>query len=47
MGKRHEDTMEENIVVIREPKNLYFDFDWPKDDDQNLKPEIEFIIKKQ
>ena len=37
--------MKENMVVIREPKNFYFDFDWPKNADENLKHEIEFIIK--
>ena len=33
------------MVVIREPKTCYFDSDWPKDVDDNLKHEIEFIIK--
>ena len=37
--------MEENIIVIRDPKTFYFDFGWPKAVDQNLKHEIEFIIK--
>ena len=37
--------MEENMVVIREPKTFYFEFDWPKNADENLKHEIEFIIK--
>ena len=37
--------MEENMVVIREPRTFYFDFDWPKNADENLKHEIEFIIK--
>ena len=37
--------MEENIVVIRDPKTFCFNFDWPKDVDENLKHEIEFIIK--
>ena len=37
--------MEENITVIRDPKTFYFGFDWPKDVDENLKHEIEFIIK--
>ena len=37
--------MEENLVVIREPKTFCFDFYWPKDVDVNLKHEIEFIIK--
>ena len=33
------------MVLIREPKTFYFDFDWPEDADKNLKHEIEFIIK--
>ena len=32
------------MVLIRESKNYYFGFDWPKDVDENLKSEIEFII---
>ena len=39
--------IEENMIVIRKPKTFYFNFDIPKDVDQNLKHEIEFIIKKQ
>ena len=35
--------MEENIIVIRDRKT--FDFDWPKNIDENLKHEIGFIIK--
>ena len=35
--------MEENIMVIRVPKNCHFDR--LKDVDANLKQEIEFIIK--
>ena len=35
--------MEENMIVIRDPKTFYFE--WPKAVDQNLKHEIEFIIK--
>ena len=31
--------------MIRDPKIFYFDFDWAKDFDKNLKHEIEFIIK--
>ena len=38
--------MQENIIVIRETKTFNFTFDWPKDVDENLKHEIEFIIKK-
>ena len=37
--------MEENMIVIKDPKTFYFYFDWPKDVDENLKHEIEFIIK--
>ena len=33
------------MTVITDPKTLYFDFDWPKDVDENLKHETEFIIK--
>ena len=33
------------MVVIREPKTFYFDFDWSKNVDKTLKHEIEFIIK--
>ena len=32
------------MVVIREPKTFYFDFDWPKIVAQNLKHDTEFII---
>ena len=32
--------MEENMIVIRDPKTLCFKFDWPKDVDENLKHEI-------
>ena len=37
--------MEENTIVIRDPKTFCFNFDLPKDVDENLKHEIEFIIK--
>ena len=37
--------MEENMIVIRNLKTFCFDFDLPKDVDDNLKREIEFIIK--
>ena len=37
--------MEANTAVTREPKTFDSDFDWPKDVDENLKHEIEFIIK--
>ena len=33
------------MIVIRDPKTFYFDFDWSKDVDENLKHEIGFIIK--
>ena len=34
------------MIVIRDPKTFCFNFDWPKDVDQNLKHENEFIIKR-
>ena len=37
--------IEGNMILIRDPKTFYFDFDWAKDVDENLKDEIEFIIK--
>ena len=37
--------MEENMIVIRDLKTFYFDFDWAKDVDENLKQKIDFIIK--
>ena len=37
--------MEENLIVIRDPKTFCFDFDRPKYVDENLKYETEFIIK--
>ena len=37
--------MVKNMIFIRDPKTFYFDFDWSKDIDGNLKHEIEFIIK--
>ena len=33
------------MVIIRDPKTFCFRFDLPKDVDENLKHEIEFIIK--
>ena len=33
------------MIVIKDPKTFYFDFHWPKGFDENLKHEIEFIIK--
>ena len=37
--------MEENMIVIRDLKTFYLDFDWPKDVDEKLKNDVEFIIK--
>ena len=37
--------MEENVIVIRDPKTFCFNFDWPKNVDENLKHKIKFIIK--
>ena len=37
--------MEENMILIRDHKTFFFNFDWSKDVDENLKDEIEFIIK--
>ena len=39
--------MEENIIMLRDPKTCYFDFDWPIDVDKKLKHEIEFVIKSK
>ena len=39
--------MEENMIVIRDIKTFYFNFDWPKDANETLKHEVEIIIKKQ
>ena len=36
---------EENRIVIRDPKISCFSFDWPEVVDENLKHEIEFMIK--
>ena len=33
------------MVVIREPKTFYFDFDLSKDVDKNLKQRITFLTK--
>ena len=38
--------MEENMIVIRDPKTFCFNFYLPKEVDENLKREIEFIIKR-
>ena len=37
--------MVENMILIRDPETFCFNFDWLKDVDENLKHEIEFIIK--
>ena len=37
--------MEGSVVVIRDPKTFCFNFDWPKNVDENLKHEVEFVIK--
>ena len=37
--------MEENMILIRDPKTFCFNFNWPKYSDEDLKHEIEFIIK--
>ena len=37
--------MEKNDIVIRDPKTFCFNFNLPKDVDENLKHEIELIIK--
>ena len=37
--------MKENLILIRDPKTFYTDFDWSKDVEKNLKPEIKLIIK--
>ena len=33
------------MIAIRDPKTFCFNFDWPKDVDENLKHKIEFTIK--
>ena len=33
------------MIEIRDPKTFYFDFDWIKNLDENLKRKIEFFIK--
>ena len=39
--------IEENMIGIKDPKTFSFNFEGPKYADENLKHEIEFIIKKQ
>ena len=38
--------MDENMVIIRGSETFYFDFCLPKDVNENLKHEIELIIKR-
>ena len=38
--------MEENMIAIRDPKTCSFNFNWPKDVDEDLNHEIEIIIKR-
>ena len=33
------------MIVVRDPKNFCFNFDWPEDVDKSLKREIEFFLK--
>ena len=33
------------MIVVKNLKNFYFSFEWPKDVDKNLRRKIEFIIK--
>ena len=37
--------MEENVIVMKDPKTFCFNFDWSKNVDENLMHETEFIIK--
>ena len=37
--------MEENVIVIGDAKTFYFDFDCSEDVDENLRHDIELIIK--
>ena len=34
------------MIVIRNPKTFWINFDWSSDIDENLKHEIELIIKR-
>ena len=36
--------MEENMILIRDLKTFQFNLDWPKDIDETLKYENEFMI---
>ena len=35
--------MEENMIMLRDPKTFCLSFDWSKDVDGNLKHKIEFL----
>ena len=37
--------MEEKMIMIRDPKLFCYNFNWPKNVDENLRHEIESIIK--
>ena len=37
--------MEEKMIMIRDPKLFCYNFNWPKNVDENLRYEIESIIK--
>ena len=37
--------MEENMIMIKDPKKSCFNFDFSKDVDEDLKNKIEFILK--
>ena len=37
--------MEENMILVRHSKTFRFNFNFPRDVDENLKCEIEFIMK--
>ena len=37
--------MEENMIMLRDPKTFCLSFDWSKDVDENLKHKIEFFVE--
>ena len=39
--------MEENMIVIRAPKKIFLNFDWPKYVSENLKHEIESLSENK
>ena len=39
--------MEENMIEIKNPRTFCFNYDLPKDVDQNRKGEVKSIIKRQ